>query len=132
MACLVSPLVGCGGNTTNSGGPTPFAGIYDGSITVAGLGASSLTISISANGEIILDVPGNGIVCNGDIPNNLALDGDSFDASNSAECLIGGLPCPTTTTITGVISGGAVTGSGQVLVGCPAAFRTFNFSFAAN
>lgn len=129
--CLGVTLTGCGGNSTSSGGPTPFAGTYDGTVSVAGVGADALTIIIALNGEITFDVSGGGIVCRGDVPEDLELDGDSFDASDSGECLIGGFPCPTTTVITGAISGGTITGSGQVLVGCPASIQPFDFIFVA-
>jgi hypothetical protein len=132
LCCLGFAVTGCGGNSTSSGGPTPFAGTYNGSVTVAGIGSSTLTIVIAVNGEITFEVSGGGIVCGGDVPEGLELDGDSFDASDSGECLIGGFPCPTTTVITGAISGGTITGSGQVLVGCPASFQPFDFRFVAS
>lgn len=131
LCCLAIALVGCGGNSTSSGGPTPFAGTYHGSVIVAGAGSDALTIVIAENGEITFDVFGGGIVCRGDVPEDLELDGDSFDASDSGECLIGGFPCPTTTVITGAISGGTVTGSGQVLVGCPVSSQPVDFRFVA-
>ncbi len=131
LCCLGFTLAGCGGNSTSSGGPTPFAGTYEGSVSVAGAGSDALTIVIAVNGEITFDVSGGGIVCRGDVPEDLELDGDSFDASDSGECLIDGFPCPTTTVITGAISGGTITGSGQVLVGCPASFQSFDFRFVA-
>ncbi len=130
LCCLGFTVTGCGGNSTSSGGPTPFAGAYDGSVTVAGIGSSALTIVIAVNGDITFDVAG-GIVCAGDVPEGLELDGDSFDASDSGECVVGGFPCPTTTVITGAISGGAITGSGQVLVGCPMSVRPYDFRFVA-
>ncbi len=131
MVCLGGMLAGCGGNSTDSGGPTPFAGTYEGSVTVVGVGSSALTVIIGLNGGISFDIAGGGIVCSGDVPEDIELDGDSFDASDNSECLIRGFPCPTTTTITGAISGGTVTGSGQVLVGCPNSFQSFDFAFTA-
>lgn len=132
LCCLGFIAAGCGGNSTSGGGPTPLAGTYDGSVRVAGVGSRALTIIVAVNGEIAFDVAGGGIVCPGDVPEDLELDGDSFDASVSGECVINGFPCPTTTVITGAISGGTITGSGQVLVGCPNILQPFDFNFAAS
>lgn len=130
LVCLTT--AGCGGgSSTSSGGPTRFAGSYDGTVTVAGLGNRPLTITISVDGKIDFDVVGGGIVCSGDIPDDLELDGDAFDATDSGECLVNAFACPTTTIITGAISGNAITGSGQVVVGCPGGFDTFDFVFIA-
>ncbi len=131
LCCLGLTVAACGGGGTSSGGPTPHAGTYEGSVSVAGLGSLPLTVIIDAAGNIEFDVAGGGIVCSGDVPEDLRLDGDAFDASGSGECVVGGFPCPTTTQITGAVSGGAITGSGQVLLGCPAATPAFDFSFAA-
>ncbi len=131
LSCCGAVLTACDDTSTSSGGPTPFAGTYEGTINVAGLGTRTLSITVAVDGRIVFDVNGGGIVCNGDVPEGLSLKGDSFDATSNGECLVGGFPCPTITLITGAISGDRVTGSGQVSVGCPLASDTFDFDFVA-
>lgn len=120
---------GGGGSTSSSSGPTRFAGSYEGTITVDGF-VNRIEITITEDGFVEIDVPG-GILCIGDVPDRIGLDGDSFDATVSDECIVAGFLCPVNTIITGAVVDDTITGSGQVLLGCPNASTSANFSFVA-
>jgi len=118
--CLLTLLIatGCsGGDTESSGGPTEFAGIYLGSTSVNGF-ASPLRITITTDGFVQMDAVG-GIVCPGDLPASIGLDGNKFSSTTNEQCIVGGFPCPVNTSVSGSVEGSTITGSGQVLPGCP-------------
>ena len=123
-------LASCSGGSSSSGGPTAFAGKYDGTITVAGGFVNTISVTITVDGFVVIDVPG-GIVCPGDVPDRIGLDGDSFDITSGEECIVAGFSCPVNTIITGALDSDTVSGSGSVLLGCPNAGGLFNFSFVA-
>lgn len=120
IATICFVLVGCGGgDTTSSGGPTEFAGIYNGTATAAGI-TTPIRITITTDGFVIIEAIG-GIVCPGDLPSNIGLDGRNFSSTTNETCIVGGFPCPVNTSISGSVRDGTITGSGQVLLGCPGA-----------
>ena len=115
---LLLLTVGCsGGNTTSSGRATEFAGVYLGTSTTSGT-SRPLRITISENGFIVLQSAG-GIVCPGDLPESIGLDGRNFSSTTTEQCIVGGFPCPVNTSVSGSVQDSTITGSGQVLLGCP-------------
>lgn len=115
---LLLLTAGCsGGNTTSSGGPTEYAGVYLGTSTTGGV-SSPLRITITENGFVILESIG-GIVCPGDLPESIGLDGRNFSSTTTEQCIVGGFPCPVNTSVSGSVQNTTITGSGQVLPGCP-------------
>jgi len=118
IVLLLVLTAGCsGGDTTSSGGPTEFAGVYDGTSSVNGF-SSPLRITITPDGFVILESIG-GIVCPGDLPERIGLDGNKFSSTTTEQCVVGGFPCPVNTSVSGSVEGSTITGSGQVLLGCP-------------
>lgn len=118
--CLLTLLIatGCsGGDTTSSGGPTEFAGVYLGTTSVNGF-SSPLRITVTADGFVQMDALG-GVVCPGDLPASIGLDGNKFSSTSNEQCIVGGFPCPVNTSVSGSVEGSTITGSGQVLLGCP-------------
>lgn len=110
---------GCGDGTTSSSGPTEHAGSYIGTVSVGGA-TSPLRITITPGGSVMMQSPG-GVVCAGDLPESIGLDDDVFSSATNEQCLLGGFPCPVNTSVSGSVSDGTITGSGQVLAGCPGA-----------
>ena len=109
---------GCsGGNTTSSGGPTEFAGVYAGTSTANGV-SRPLRVTVSEDGFVFMQSIG-GVVCPGDLPESSGLEGRVFSSTTTEQCIVGGFPCPVNTSVSGSIEGSTVTGSGQVLLGCP-------------
>ena len=121
--CLITVafvLMSCsGGDTTSSGGPTEFAGVYNGTATAAGV-STPIRITITMDGFVIIEAIG-GIVCAGDLPSSIGLDGRNFSSTTNETCIVGGFPCPVNTSISGSVNDETITGSGQVLLGCPGA-----------
>jgi hypothetical protein len=118
--CMLTLLIaaGCsGGDTTSSGGPTEFAGVYLGTTSANGF-SSPLRITITADGFLQMDAVA-GVVCPGDLPASIGLDGDKFSSTSNEQCIFGGFPCPLNTSVSGSVEGSTITGSGQILVGCP-------------
>lgn len=111
-------VAGCsGGNTTSSGGPTEFAGIYTGTSTVDGV-SRPLRITITEDGIVSMRSTG-GVVCPGDLPETIGLDGRVFSSTTTEQCIVNGFPCPANTSVSGSVQDSTITGSGQVLLGCP-------------
>ena len=118
IVLLLTLTAGCsGGDTTSSGGATEFAGVYNGTSSVNGV-SSPLRITITLDGFVILESIG-GIVCPGDLPGSIGLDGNKFSSTTTEQCVVGGFPCPVNTSVSGSVEGSTITGSGQVLLGCP-------------
>jgi len=114
-AILVS---GCsGGNTTSSGAATESAGVYTGSSSINGV-SRPLRIVISEDGIVSMQ-PTGGFVCPGDVPDGIGLDGSVFSSTTTERCIVNGFPCPANTSISGSVDDSTITGSGQVLLGCP-------------
>lgn len=128
---LILAVIACsGGNTTSSGGPTEFAGTYLGTVSTNGV-ASPLRVNVTMDGFVLMDATG-GIVCPGDLPASIGLDGNKFSSTTTEQCVFGGLPCPVNTSVSGSVSASALTGSGQVLLGCPnAPTQPIPFTFQA-
>ena len=128
-------IIACGGGSSSgSGNAAQLAGIYSGTVTTAGLARSSaIVITVQTNGNVTISIPA-GIVCAGDFPADTTnLDGNSFDVSNNGACTIGLQICPTNVILTGAFfDGDKVSGSGQVMVGCPLNTITRTFQFIAN
>ncbi|MFC1665928.1 hypothetical protein ACFL17_09960 [Pseudomonadota bacterium] len=131
VACLI---VSCGGGSSSgSSNAAQLAGVYRGTITSVGLARSSrILITVQSNGNVTVSVPA-GIVCAGDLPTETTnLDGNSFDISGNGACAIGLQICPTNVVLTGAFfDGDKVSGSGQVMVGCPLNVVTRTFRFLA-
>jgi len=109
---------GCtGGDTVSSGGPTELAGVYLGTTSVNGF-SSPLRITITTDGFVQMDAVG-GAVCPGDLPADIGLDGNKFSSTSNEQCIVGGFICPVNTSVSGSVEGSTITGSGQVLLGCP-------------
>ena len=122
---------GCsGGNTTSSGGPTEFAGVYAGASTVNGV-SRPLRITITEDGIVEMQSVG-GIVCPGDLPESIGLDGRVFSSTTTEQCIVNGFPCPANTSVSGSVQDSTITGSGQVLPGCPSgSVQPVGFTFIA-
>lgn len=132
MFCVLTLLLpACGGgNTTSSSGPTEFAGSYVGTISSGGFSAP-LRITITQDGFVLMRAAG-GVVCPGDLPASIGLDGKNFSSTTSEQCIFGGTTCPVNTSVSGAVSGDTVAGSGQVLLGCPnAPTQPVTFTFVA-
>lgn len=124
-------VAGCSnGDTSSSGGPTEFAGTYLGTVTANGI-ESQLKVTITMEGFVRMEVVG-GVVCAGDLPTSIGLDGNKFSSTTTEQCIIGGLPCPVNTSVSGSVSGSSLSGSGQVHLGCPnGPVQPIAFSFRA-
>jgi len=136
ISCLVFFfVVSCGGGSASGGNgdAAKLAGIYRGVVTSAGFNRSStIIIAVQANGNVTVSVPA-GILCNGDFPlASTNLKGDAFDISVNGQCSIGLQICPTNVVLTGAFFDDVkVSGSGQVMVGCPLNVVTRTFQYLA-
>lgn len=125
----------CDGSSSSSGGGSAakLVGVYRGTVSSAGFGrSSSITITVQTNGNVTVSVPG-GLVCSGDLPTKTTdLKTDSFDISTNGQCTVGFQFCPTNVILTGAFfDGNKVSGSGQVMVGCPLNVVTRTFQYLA-
>jgi hypothetical protein len=131
LLIVVFLVAGCsGGDTTSSGGPTEFTGVYAGTSTASGV-SRPLRITVTEDGFVVMQSIG-GIVCPGDLPESIGLDGKVFSSTTTEQCIVGGFPCPVNTSVSGSIQESTITGSGQVLIGCPnGSTQPVGFTFIA-